>query len=88
MRFWKDERAQPVGILRFCMMLIFGGFMLVILQPVFNDVESVARNQSSNATAMQAMDWQVLVWNNLPLYLLAMGGFGLVVLAVYQKRRA
>lgn len=81
------DRGQsvPIGTLRLFISLVFGALLVILLSRPFNQITDRSRNATTNETAMTAVDYSVLAWNNLPFFFLLLGAFGLIVLVVYRQ---
>jgi uncharacterized membrane protein len=86
--FVADTRAQSIAIMRFFLSLIVGGILCWILWEVTDPILDGASSATTNAKANQATTWfeQAIDW--FPLYFLLIAVFGLVAVAVYQRRQA
>jgi hypothetical protein len=83
---FKRERAQAIGILRLFLSLIFGAFIYWIVRIASNNLLPVARNASADQTSSQGTVWIEQGISFLPLFFLFLGFFGLIALAVFQRR--
>jgi hypothetical protein len=84
----QDTRAQSVGIMRFFLSLIVGGILTWILWEVTDPILSGASSATTNAKANQATTWFTDAIDWFPVFFLLIAVFGLVAVAVFQRRRA
>lgn len=83
----QQDRGQSVsiGTLRLFVSLVFAALLVELLSRPFDKVTQHSRNATTNETAMTAVDYSVLAWNNLSFFVLLLGAFGLLVLVVYRQ---
>lgn len=81
------DRGQsvPIGVLRMFISLVFGALLVIVLSRPFDQMTSYSQNATGNQTAMQAVQYNTVVWNNLPFFFLLLVGFGLIALVVFRR---
>lgn len=80
--------GQALDVLQLFVLVAAGAVMVWFLGPAFDAVEPVARDQSTNQTAMTGLDYTVgLLWGNYVVWVVLIGVVGLLAIAVFRSQR-
>jgi len=81
-----DTRGQTIGFVRFFASLIIGAILSFFAIKVTSPILDRAAEQSTGTAAAPASNWLSTIGSNLVLVFLLVAFFGLIALAVFQRR--
>jgi hypothetical protein len=81
-----DNRGQTIGIVRFFAALVIGGFLSYFVYELTSPILDRASEQSAGTAAAPATTWLTQLGDNLVLVYLLVSFFGLIALAIFQRR--
>ena len=81
-----DDRGQPIGIDRFFAALVIGAMLSFFAIKVTTPILDRAGEQSAGTAAEPATGWLTTFGEYSVLIFLLVSFFGLVVLAIFQRR--
>lgn len=84
-----NRRANTgaLAIAQFFVILVAFSMVYMFLQPRYQNIHSMALNQTTNQTAEQGINEVFLVAQHMPLIVVLISVFGLIVLAFFERGR-
>jgi len=80
-----NRRAQSIGLARYFLAFLVGVPVLWVVWTITDPILSGAQTATNSTQANQATTWFEQGIRFLPVWMLLIGAFGVIVLAVYQR---
>lgn len=87
-RWRMDERAQSIGLVRFFASLIIGAPLAYFVVKVTTPILDMSKNKAAGTAAAQTPYWLADIGEYAVVIFLFVAFFGILVLALYQRRVA
>lgn len=85
-RLARDERALATAIIIFFGILALTALLYALVNPVFEQSQSMLSNQTTSQQAQGVIDARMQVWDYILLFPLFAAGIMLIVRAVFESR--